>query len=236
MQILEVVLQRLEEANLRLNFGKCFFLRPKLEYLGHVIDAQGIRPTEEKTQAIRDATNVTELRSFLGILNYYGKFLPNLSTKLYPLHTLLGKKTKWVWDKPQQDAFQMAKEALQANPLLVHYDPSKPLILACDASQYGIGTVLSHIMDNGEERPIAYSSRTLNAAEKRYSQLEKEGLAIVSGVKFFHNYIYGRHFTIQSDHKPLSFLFHENKGIPQHASARVQRWALTLFYLPLFNL
>ena len=120
---------------------------------------------------------------FLGILNYYGKFLPNLSTKLYPLHTLLGKKTKWVWDKPQQDAFQMAKEALQANSLLVHYDPSKPLILACDASQYGIGAVLSHIMDNGEECPIAYSSRTLNAAEKRYSQLKKEGLAIVSGVK-----------------------------------------------------
>ena len=83
-------------------------------------------------------------------------------------------------------------------------------------------------MDNGEERPIAYSFRTLNAAEKRYSQLEKEGLAIVSGIKKFHNYIYGRHFTIQSDHKPLSFLFHENKGIPQHASARVQRWALTL--------
>ena len=101
LQILEVVLERLEEANLRLNRGKCFFLRPKLEYLGHVIDAQGIHPTEEKTQAIRDAptpTNVTELRSFLGILNYYGKFLPNLSTKLYPLHTLLGKKTKWVWD------------------------------------------------------------------------------------------------------------------------------------------
>ena len=87
LQILEIVLQRLEEANLRLNRGKCFFLRPKLEYLGHVIDAQGIHSTEEKTQAICDAptpTNVTELRSFLGILNYYGKFLPNLSTKLYP--------------------------------------------------------------------------------------------------------------------------------------------------------
>ena len=131
-----------------------------------------LHPTEEKTQAIRDAptpTNVTELCSFLGILYYYGKFLPNLSTKLYPLHTThIAREEDQVGlgQTTQQDAFQMAKEALQANSLLVHYDPSKPLILACDASQYGIGAVLSHIMDNGEERPIAYSSRTLNAAEK----------------------------------------------------------------------
>ena len=124
--------------------------------------------------------------------------------------------------------FQRAKEALQANTLLVHYDPNKPMVLACDASQYGIGAVLSHIMEDGQERPIMYTSRTLNPAEKNYSQLEKEALAIVSAVKKFHNFLYGRHFTIQSDHKPLSFLFHEEKGIPQHISSRLQRWALTL--------
>ena len=114
-----------------------------------------------------------------------------------------------VWDKLP----------LQTNSLLAHFDPSKPLILACDASQYGIGAALSHVMEDGQERPIAYTSRTLNPAEKHYSQLEKEALAIVSGVKKFHNYLYGQRFTIQSDHKPLSFLFHEEKGIPQHASA-----------------
>ena len=231
LQILEEVLKRLTEANLRLNRSKCFFLKPHLEHLGHIIDAQGRHPTEEKTRAIREAprpTNVTELRSFLGIVNYYSKFLPNLSTHLSPLYTLLKRTTKWDWGTPQEEAFQRAKEALQANTLLVHYDPNKPMVLACDASQYGIGAVLSHIMEDSQERPIMYTSRTLNPAEKNYSQLEKEALAIVSAVKKFHNFLYGRHFTIQSDHKPLSFLFHEEKGIPQHISSRLQRWALTL--------
>lgn len=109
--------------------------------------------------------------------------------------------------------------------MLVHYDTAKPLVLACDASPYGIGAVLSHIMPDKQERPIAYVSRTLTAAENNYSQL---ALAIVFDVKKLHNYIYGRHFLIESDHKPLSFLFGEKKGIPQMASSRIQRWALTL--------
>ena len=170
-------------------------MQPRIEYLGHIIDEEGRHPTAEKVRAIQEATDpkdVTQLRSFLGILTYYGKFLPNLSSTLKPLYDLLGKDKKWIWGDKQ-------KEALQADSLLVHFDPMKPLVLACDASDYGIGAVLSH-MEDGQECPIAYTSRTLNAAEKHYSQLDKEALAIVSGVKKFHNYIYGRHFTIQSDH------------------------------------
>ena len=231
LEILSKVLQRLQGAGLRLNRAKCFFLRPSLEYLGHRIDKDGIHPTQDKVKAIREAPqakNLTELRSFLGLINYYSKFLPNLSLKLAPLYHLLNKKQKWEWSTAQAKAFQTAQEALQGDSLLVHYDTQKPLILACDASPYGIGAVLSHIMPDQQERPIAYTSRTLTAAEKNYSQLEKEALAIIFATKKFHNFLYGRHFVIESDHKPLSFLFDDKRSIPQMASSRIQRWALTL--------
>ena len=172
-------------------------------------------------KAVPKPRNITELRSFLGIINYYHKFLPDLSGRLQPLYKLLCKKSRWVWGQEQDRAFSKAKEALQQDSLLVHFDPSKPLILACDASPYGVGAVLSHTMGDGTERPIAYASRTLTDAEKRYSQIEKEGLAIVFGVKKFHSYLFGRSFTIESDHQPLSFLFGEKKGIPSLASARI---------------
>ena len=231
LETLQKVMERLTAANLRLKKSKCFFLQHSIEYLGHIISEKGIQPTEEKVRAIKEMPsprNVGELRSFLGILNYYGKFLPNLSARLAPLYKLLHKNVRWSWEEPQEMAFQEAKKALQADSLLVHYDPSRPLILACDASQYGIGAVLSHEMEGGTERPIAYISRTLTSAEKRYSQLDKEGLAIIFGVTRFHNYLHGRKFVIESDHQPLSYLFSENRGIPQMASARIQRWALTL--------
>ena len=102
------------------------------------------------------------------------------------------------------------------------------MLLACDASPYGVAAVLSHRMQDGSERPLGYVSRSLSSAEKGYSQLDKEGLALVFGVTKFHKYLHGRHFVLMSDHKPLITLFHERKGIPAMSSARIQRWALTL--------
>ena len=228
---LDVVLNHLEKAGVRLKLSKCEFMLPSVEYLGHRITAQGLKPTDEKIQAIRDAptpTNVSQLKSFLGLLNYYGKFLPNLSSALAPLYSLLQQKKVWCWGPAQEKAFQKAKVSLTSDSLLVHYDPSKELVLACDASPYGIGAVLSHRMENGSDQPIAFSSRSLAPAEKKYSQLDKEALAIIFGVKRFHQYLYGRHFTIVSDHKPLQHLFSESSAIPTLASARIQRWALVL--------
>ena len=111
--------------------------------------------------------------------------------------------------------------------ILVHYDSKKPLILACDASDYGIGAVLSHMVKN-EDRPIAYISRTLSSAEKHYSQLKKEALAIIFAIKKFHKYLQWLHFIIESDHKPLKTLFGETKRIPQMAFSRIQCWAHSL--------
>ena len=135
---------------------------------------------------------------------------------------------RWKWTDNQEQAFQAAKQILQADTLLVHYNEDFPLVLACDVSSQGIGAVLSHIMPDGAEKPIACASRTLNKTEKNYSQLVREDLAVVFGVKKYHAYLWGRQFLIEFDHKPPSSLFGELKEIPPLASARILRWALTL--------
>ena len=117
---------------------------------------------------------------------------------------------------------------LMDSKLLVHYDPERPIVLQCDASPYGLGSVLSHEMDDGHDRPVAYASRTMSKAERGYGQVEREGLAVVYSVKKFHQYLYGRRFVIVTDHKPLLGLIGENKAIPEMAAARIQRWALIL--------
>ena len=173
-------------------------------YLGQKINSHGIQPIQEKVRGITDApapTNVSEVRSYLGTINY----LPNLSTILAPLHSLLEKGKSCKWSEEHQEAFRKSKELLNSSHLLVHYDPQKELILACDASPYGLGAVLSYRMEDNTEQPIAFASRSLFAADKNYSQLDKETLAIVFGVKKFHKYVHGRHFTILTDHKPLRY-------------------------------
>ena len=142
-----------------------------------------------------------------------------------PLYNLLRKDVRWNWGNQEQQSFDYSKEMLTSTALLVHYDPTKPLILSCDASQYGVGAVLSQVCD-GDEKPVAYASRTLTNAEQNYSQLEK-GLALIFGVKKFH-VLFGRKFTLCTDHRPLQSLLNESKPIQCMASAYIQRWALTL--------
>ena len=231
LQNLDSVLTRLERAGLRLNRTKSVFMLPSIQYLGHVISAEGIKPSQEKVCALLEApspTNTQQLRSFLGAVNYYRRFISNLSTILAPLNQLLQQGRKWSWGKEQELAFAEAKKQLTSTQVLTHYDPQKPLVLSCDASPYGVGAVISHQLDNGDEKPIAFASRTLSAAEKKYAQLDKEALSIIFGVKRFQQYLQGRHFTIMSDHKPLEYLFGENKLVPVLASARIKRWALIL--------
>ena len=225
------VLQCLREHDVRVKRSKCTFMKTSVEYLGHRIDAEGLHATEDKVKAITEAPvpkNVTELRSFLGLLNYYGRFLPNLSSLIHPLNSLLKHETPWKWTKSCDDAFQAAKAKIVKPNVLVHYDPDLPIRLAGDASAYGVGAVISHIMPNGSERPIAFASRTLLPSEQNYSQIEREALSLIFGVSKFHTYLYGRKFTLVTDHKPLTTILGEKKGIPPVTAARLQRWAIRL--------
>ncbi|CAB4030743.1 Transposon Tf2-9 poly, partial [Paramuricea clavata] len=210
---------------------KCEFLRPEVVYLGLKIYEKGLHPVEEKVDAVRKApvpSNVSELRSFLGMVQYYHSFLPNLATTLAPLHKLFKKDVQWKWTSECQKAHDVCKQSLTSDTLLVHYDLNRKLRLACDASSYGLGAVLSHVMDDGHERPIAHASRTLSQTEKNYAQIEREALSIVFGVKKFHQFLYGRNFTLITDHKPLLAILGPRSAIPTLAAARMQRWALVL--------
>ena len=230
LQALDLVMERLMNAGFCLKKQKCHFMVEEVEYLGHRIDALGIHPSGHALTAVRDApalVNVAELRSYLGMVNHYGKFVSNLATVLAPLHQLLRKETRWRWSKPQQDAFTRTKEMLSTPQVMTRFHSSKPLVLTCDASPYGVGAVLAPAFDDGVERPIAYYSRRLSAAEKNYAQIDKEGLPVIAGLTKFHQYLWGRPFVIVMDHKPFLGLFREQKAVPQMLSPRMQRWALT---------
>lgn len=228
---LHAVLATISSQGLRLRRDKCVFGVQEIEYLGHRVSAEGIRPLEDKAAAIKNAAtpaNVAQLRSFLGAMEYYAAFIKNKSFIVHPLYALLRKGARWNWTKEHNVAFNKAKEALAGVDVLMAFDPAKPIVLSPDASQYGIGCVLKHSLPNGQERIIACASRTLSHAERNYSVLEKEALATIFGVKKFHLYLFGHHFKITSDHKPLASLLSPSTPVSTHTASRIQRWSLTL--------
>ena len=165
---LREVLRVLSEAGLRLKKSKCHFLAPQVTYCGFAVSREGVAPISDKVEAIVNAPaprDVSQVKFFLRMINYYHRHLPNLANCLEPLHELLRNNRTWNWGKPQQTAFDAAKTLLSSANLLVHYNPNRELILSCDASPYGIGAVLSHIMDDNTERPVAFASRTMSPKE-----------------------------------------------------------------------
>ena len=199
LETVQKVLQRLEQYGIHARKSKCAFMCQAVEYLRHRVDAEGLHTLDTKVAAIQQAPSpkdVQELRSFLGLVHYYGKFIPNLSTLLQPLNNLLKSDVKWKWSDECKRAFQEIKKLLVSAPVLAHYNPELPIQLAGDASAYGIGAVISHRFPDGTERPVAYASRTLTSTERNYSQFEKEALALVYGVQKFHQYLYGRQFVL----------------------------------------
>ncbi|XP_070387200.1 uncharacterized protein [Dermacentor albipictus] len=229
-ETLREVFRRFRQHGVKLNPQKCKFRQAEVEFLGHRINTNGLLPKMDNIAAIMEMpkpTGVAELRAFLGFVTYYHSFLGNLATVLEPLHELLRKNTRWQWGARQDNAFRATKRLLEEAKFLAHYDPSKPLILETDASSCGVGAVLYHRV-NGQDRPIGFRSRTLSAAERNYSQIEREALAVVFGVTKFREYLLGNHFTLVTDHKPLLSLFSPDKPVPAMAAARIQRWSLLL--------
>ena len=186
---------------------------------------------KDKVDAVLNAPvpqNVAQLRSLLGLVNYYNRYLPNLVAVIKPLHELLEKNRKWVWSDACQLAFENIKKLITSEPVLTHYNPTAPVRLACEASPYGSGAVLSHVMPDGSEKPIAFTSRSLSKAERNYAQIDREAVTIFWAVKKFHAYLFDRKFTLLTDHQPLTSIFCPSKSIPVTSAARLQRYALFL--------
>ncbi|XP_044592420.1 uncharacterized protein K02A2.6-like isoform X2 [Cotesia glomerata] len=223
---LKAVLNKLKECGLTLRKEKCEIGKKQVEFLGFVVGKNGISISDKKTIAISSITvpsNQSELRAFLGMVNYYSKFIRNYSSIVEPLYKLLRKDHAWSWSSTQQVAFDEVKACLCSQQVLMHYNPELPIKVTCDASPYGLGAVIAHVLSNKNCRPIAFASRSLTKAERGYSQIDKEAAAIVFAVKTFHQYLYGKHFVLETDHKPLIYIFGPNKGIPVMAASRLQR-------------
>ncbi|XP_065188042.1 uncharacterized protein K02A2.6-like [Sycon ciliatum] len=228
---LRAVLRRFAETGLRLRREKCEIGKPQVSYLGFTLSKAGLQPSRDKVLSIQNAPrphDVSTLRSFLGLVNFFGRFIPNCSSLLQPLNELLKKDVVFNWTDACQSAFAKVKEFLIADPVMAHYDVTLPLILECDASPAGIGAALLHVMPDQSVRPVVYVSRALSKAESHYSQIEREALAIVFAVRRLHQYIYGRKFILRTDHKPLIKIFGEHESLSKTSASRLQRWAVIL--------
>lgn len=227
---LESVLKRLRAHNVHCSLQKCVFFQRQVSFLGHEVSGKGIGPSSQKVKAIMKMPppkNLTQLRSFLGAVNFYSKFIRNLQSDLHPLHKLLCKDAKFDWSVECQRVFEEVKNKIVTSQWLVHFDPSKPISLICDAGPYGVGAVLNITIDN-VERPCYFVSSSLSAAEKNYAQLHREALAIVFAVKKLHKFIYGHEVIVYTDCKSLESLLSKEKNLDCVINSRFVRWILFL--------
>uniref|UniRef100_A0A5S6QB45 RNA-directed DNA polymerase n=1 Tax=Trichuris muris TaxID=70415 RepID=A0A5S6QB45_TRIMR len=227
---LKAVLNRVMEFGFRIRPEKCQIGVKEIRYLGYIVNEHGRRPDPEKIAAIQRMPppfDVQSLRSFLGMLSYYGVFVKQMRELRAPLDELLKKGASFIWSSECQAAFEKAKLILKSDLLLTHFDPSIPVVVTADASSNGLGAVILHRFPDGKEKPIVRASRSLLPAEKNYSQIE-EALVLVFAVKKFHRMVHGRRFTLVTDHQPLLAIFGCKKGIPVHTANCLQRWATTL--------
>lgn len=235
---LRAVLDRLQKKNLKLNKDKCELFATELTFIGDRVSADGVKIDPEKVKVVQEMeppTNKKELQQFLGMINYLIKWIPDCATKTAPLRQLLLDRNAWVWESHQQEAFERLKADLTSAPVLQYYDPSLPVKISADASSFGLGFVLLQLKDE-DWRPVAYGSRSLTDTEKNWAQIERELLAVTVGCEHFHQYLYGRRFLAETDHRPL--LGVDKKPLSdctlrlQRLRLRLQKYDFDLMYTP----
>ena len=228
-QSLEAVFQRLKERGLTLNKHKCEYGKDKLEFYGYVFSGDSIAPDPKKIDDIvnlQTPTSASEVRSLLGMINYCSRFISDYATKTEPLRKLTHKDQPWEWTSQHDSAVDQLKEALVNAPVTAYFDPAKDTEISVDASPVGLAAILSQVDGKtGTHHIVTYASRSLSETEHRYSQTEREALAVVWACEHLHLYIYGKPVTIYTDHKPLVSIYGNPSSKPP---ARIERWAVQL--------
>ena len=218
---LQQVFERLQSAGLKLSPKKCSLFRREVKYLGHVVKKQGVTMDPEKVQAVQEwprPTNTTEVKRYLGLCSYYRRFIKGFADIAQPLHQCTEKMQPFNWTPEAEQAFLRLKQALTEAPVLGYSNPNDPFILDTDANSYGVGAVLSQIQD-GQECVTAYYSQVLSQPERQYCTTRRELLAVVKAVKHFHPYVYGRSFSVRTDHAALRWLLSF-----RHPEGQMARW------------
>ena len=223
----DIILDALRNAGLTINLGKCDLKAvPSVVFLGYSLSSEGVTPDVslvERLNSIQPPTNKKTLESFLGLCQYYAKFIPRYSEIISPMNDLRSKSVPFTWSERQQQAFDRIKTMLTNEPVLKHFDTKEISTLTCDASQNSIAAVLSQ-----NDHPVMYISRKLTQCESQYSNIEREALAIVWAVERCKQFLMGAKFRINTDHQPLEYILNPRRELPRVVSSRLLRWALRL--------
>ena len=238
-EILANVFKRLADKGLTLNLKKCIFDKQNLEYFGYIFSADGIKPSPTKITALQDANrpeDLKALKSFLGMTNYLKRFIPNYSTITYPLRRLTQKEIDFEWNQECENAFQNLKTSLSEKSCIAYFDEQKETLIYCDASPVGISAILlQRTKGKSDTKVVAYSSRSLTNTEMRYSQIERETLAVTYACEKNHLYLFGRNFVLYNDNKALTNILNNPKSTPppriERMLLRIQGYTFTTEYV-----